>query len=64
MREMLLVSAITLAGIVFMTAAWTFLDRKFPSARIPFIYREQLWQNILINFILATIISVVIIFVI
>lgn len=37
--------------IVAMAAFWTYIDRRFPSTRLPFIYREKLWQNFLGNLI-------------
>jgi|GEM_PF-4988487 len=41
------------------TALWTYIDRRFPSSRMPFIYREVLWQNILVNFVQVTILSAI-----
>ncbi len=46
--------------VVAIAAVWTFIDRRFPSSRVPGIYREKLWQNILVNLALVTIIYVVV----
>ncbi len=55
--EYLYIASIILIGIIIVTAFWTYIDRKFPSSRMPFVYREELWQNILVNFVLVTVIG-------
>ncbi|HYH75609.1 MAG TPA: hypothetical protein VD735_06670 [Candidatus Saccharimonadales bacterium] len=48
------------ALLLVVAAFWTFVDRRFPSTRVPFLYQEKLWLNFLTNFVFAAIIGIIV----
>jgi hypothetical protein len=55
MRE-LYIFAIYAAAILSLAAIFTFVDRRFPKIRMPGLYQEKLWLNMLVNVIFVSII--------